>query len=272
MSAVREESLLKALSDLEDIAKGDALPKDQKGANGGLSKEGKAMAVKSDGREDDDEEELEDEEKSFSEWLESESALLKGDEEDESQEDEGDDEGEEEAPEAAEEEDEGEEDEEAEKSLGSQASISDIIKSNSATGPVVDVAPFIETLVDQVSDSDENLRKSIVALQDQQSGFNDTLQKSIVALGNLVLDMNKKLNSVWDAPVSGRKSVMSKSEVAERFEAAAPAFNKTQVLDTMVELVQKGHINPIDVSRYEATNSMEPNVRQTVETYLKKIA
>jgi hypothetical protein len=134
---------------------------------------------------------------------------------------------------------------------------------------VVDASGFVEKLVDEVSEAEADLRKSILGFQEEQHFQNKAVRKSLTALGNLVLEISERLKTVEDSPVGVRKSVLSKSEISERFEPEFD-FNKSQVLDALVELAQRGVVQPVDVSRYEGTNSMDPPVLKAVQDHLRK--
>ena len=243
-----EQQLVKALADMEALAgKGDRtisdkLPKTTDQANGGFSNEGDPNALATTGSEGSP----------LDDWTRKGGAPAAGDDDSESS----------------------SSDSESSSSddPASKATISDIIKSNSASSPVVDVSPFLETLVDTVSTSDMQLRKALVAMKDEQSGFNDSLRKSVVALGNLTLEIKKSLDQLMDAPAGQRRAVLSKSEITEPFEQPQADFSKSQILDTMFDLLKSGEqgITPVDITRYEGTNDMEPNVRRLVEGALRK--
>ena len=281
--SVKEENLLKALSDMEAIAKsgvsegmggkGNVVPKSTSQANGGLSGEGdpKPVSVTAKGQDEDDNdfdfEEFESDvekgggkkKKTLSEWAKEEEDEeahkgMSADEDDESMDDD----------------DEAYKGKKKMKDKACKGTVADLIKSE--MGEVLNISPFLEELVDQVSDAEQDLRKSVIELAEQQDVHNKTLRKSVVAMGNLVLDIKKSLDTLMDQPTTDRRSVLSKSEVVERFEEAAPTLSKHQVLDAMVNLVQKGQLNSIEVARYETTNSMEPSVRKAVEDELRKSA
>lgn len=303
--SVKEKNLLKALSDMEAIAKGgvspgtsgegNKTPTSTSQANGGLSDEGNKKELSVSAKKSDDEDEgvddadfeallegegvdTDDVEKakkgkkrkqSLSQWAKEEeeehSKGLDGDEDDDFEKANDDD---------SDDDDDDSDDETekcAKKSVGdlNRDSLSDLVKATDAGGPVVDVSPFLETLVDQVSDADMQVRKALTDMYEEQSQYNEGLRKSVVALGNLVLDINKKIDGFGDLPVGERKTVLSKSEIHERFEEEnEPDFTKAQVLDAMCDLAEAGKVTPIDVSRYETTNTMEPPVAKAVNDHL----
>jgi len=282
MAKVKEEQLVKALSQMEAIAKGDPkgkLPKTTDAANGGFSTEGDAGEMGVGG-----EPNLSDmgkatkggKKKTLADWAKENSEETSSEEVSKAMnnEDESEDESEEEesSEEMSEDEEEMSKASKKKSKLARKSTIANLIKSDAAAGPVVDVSPFIEHLVDQVSDAEHDLRKAIVGMREEQGLYNNAFRKSIVAMGNLILDIKKGLDEIRDLPAATRKSVLSKSEVFERFEEERPDFSKSQVLDAMLQMAQAGKIKPIDVTRYETTNSMDGNVRKSVEDFLRKSA
>lgn len=264
MRTVKEEQLAKALSDLESIVKSEGattskMPKSTAQANGGLSDEGDKEELSTSGGDQSTAA------KSLQEWAEEneedvEKAAPAGDDDDSSSSDDDD--------------DSSSSDDEPVSKCKKSTSLADVIKSDSATGPVIDASPFIEALVEQVSKADQRLRKSVDDSFSQQAKFNAQMQKAVSALGNVVLEMNKKVGGLMESPTGERKSVLSKSEINERFEEAPVDFTKSQVLDAMFDLVKSGSrdVTPIDITKYESSNFMEPNVRQAVEGVLRRSA
>lgn len=255
---MNEEKLVKALSELEEVVeKGDPkgkMPKSTDEANGGLSTEGDKSEMATTGSVT---KAVKGKKKTLTQWAkeEEEEEAHKAVAADEDSEDE--------------ESDEESESEESEDET-SKSTISDIMKSDTASGPVLDVAPFLETLVDTVSEADMELRKALVELHEEQSEFNSALRKAVVGIGNLVLEMKEDMADVMNRPAGTRKSVLSKSDVIERFEEETPSFSKSQVLDTMIDLVQKGQIDALSPTIYETSNFMDPTVKDKVETALRK--
>ena len=271
MENLREEQLLKALSDMESIAKGEdsgmsgvgnKIPTTTAQANGGLSDEGdkQEMAVTSKSVEDEDDAGIEKGKKgkklSLKEWAEEEATehASKGDYGDDDDDDDEDD----------------DEDESMDKGSKCKKSmdISDLLKSDTDVGPVIDAVPVIEQFVDVVAESDNELRKSVDFLSQRLHGQQNVLK----AMSKVLLGMQETLGNLMDQPAGQRRTVLSKSEIHERFEDEGPQFSKSQVLDAMVNLCQRGTVTPVDVSRFEVTNSMEPNIRKAVEDELKKSA
>jgi hypothetical protein len=159
------------------------------------------------------------------------------------------------------------------------ASLADLMKSDSSVGPVVDVSPFIEGLVDQVSDADTRLRKSVKLMHEEQRAFQRAEAKVLGALAKSIQEVQERLGGIENAPVGARKSVLTKSEVNERFTENGAGigsddfeFSKPQVLDALVELAKSHQIEPLEVSRYETTDSMELGTQRKVEEFLTKSA
>lgn len=283
--AIKEKSLMKALSEMEAIAKGGKgkLPKTTAEANGGLSNEGdkQELAVKGEDEDDFDEEQVSEDEaseeavekahkkgkkKGLVEWAkeeESEEAHKGHGSDDEESEDES--------------ESESEEPPMKKGKKVKKSTIADLVKSDSQAGAVVDVSPLIENLVDQVSEAVEDMRKSIDDSRDEQSGFNRALAKAVNLTAQSVLALNKRFDGIEDLPAGSRRTALTKGEVQERFDEGGEGgdvldFNRHQVLDAMTDLAKSGSIPTIDVTRYETTGTMDPDVLKKVENHLKKSA
>jgi hypothetical protein len=272
---VREEQLVKALTEMEALAKGgDKMPKNTAEANGALStvgdktematsddvsedvkKLGKAVKGKKLGKwaKEDESSDSEDSTSTSDDETSTAKKAMNKDEDESSSESKSD-------------------DESSSEETTSKGTIADLMKSDSQAGSVIDVSPFIERLVDQVSEAEFDLRKSLVEFQGEQETHNKAIRKSIVAMGNMLLEINNRLQGIENSPASARKTMLSKSEVMDRFEEETPDFSKAQILDAMVDLAQRGQIQPWDVTTYESTNHMEPKVLKSVENYLRKSA
>jgi hypothetical protein len=276
-----EEQILKALSEMEAIAKGGSgkLPKSTSEANGGLSNEGDkgemSVSAKKGGKtlaqwvqETDESDAQKGAEESDFEDEDEDVFKAESDDDDESSSDDEDEE--------SSSDDESEDEPPMKKGKARKSSISDLMKSDSSAGPVIDISPFIEGLVDQVSDSDMGLRKAVVALQNEQRAFNRAQSKVLSLMAKSMIAMQERMEGFENLPAGGRRSVVSKSEIDERFDegvgSAGFAFNRDQVLDAMTELVKSHQIEPIEVTRYEVTSSMEQDTQRKVEQFLNKSA
>jgi hypothetical protein len=147
----------------------------------------------------------------------------------------------------------------------------------------MDASPFLEGLVDNVSDEIDGMRKAIVYVQDmnmaamsEQGAFNQKLSKAIVAMGNLITEQNEMLKSLGGRPAGVRKSVTNVSEVHERFEKSGAGaggefqFDRNTVLRKAVEMVEQGKLPGTVVIGYETTGSMEPQFQKSVYDELLK--
>ena len=259
-----EDTLLKALADMEELAKGESgmtgvgnkTPSTTAQANGGLSDEGdkKELAVK--GVAGDESKEMtakggDKKKKTLSEWAkeeESEEAHKAMDDDDDESMDDDD------------------EKEKEYKSETKKATISDMMKSDSSSGPVIDAVPVLESFVDTVSDAQNDLRKSVESVSELVQAQN----RVIKSLAKVVMKSQEQIAELLDQPVGERKTVLHKSEVSERFEQPMPQVNKSDVLDILIRKCQAGEISPIDVTRYETTLSMDPALAKSVRDEIRK--
>jgi len=276
---VREEQLVKALTEMETIAKGGnggkAMPKTTAEANGGLSHVGDKTELAAKGNDADDFEQEEDVAikggRKLGKWAKDDTSTSSSDDSDSTSkackgiqaDDDSDDDSSD---------DESSSDDSTSGTMAKKSTIADLIKSDAVAGPVVDVSSFVERLVDEVSEAEHELRKSVLEFQDEQTAQNRAVRKALTAMGNLVLEINNRMKGIEDAPAGTRKSILSKSEISERFEEPRYDFDQNQVTEALIELAQSGKVNPVDVTRYESTGTMENNVRKALEDHLRKSA
>jgi hypothetical protein len=267
---VSAEALFKALDDLENqITKGTkSLPKSTKEANGGLASmaggEGDEADVDAEG-EDSEAKSLTDEEDVAPDEDEKEpvAKAVKAAKDEESDESESD--------EASEDE---KSDDETSKSMREE------LEENEEIAKGLEVSSFLEQLVDTTASGVDRLNKSIKQQGDYQHDFNVRMSKALTAIGGLLTDMQEQLSGISDAPAtSGPRSQFSKSITAaqvetgsqNRFEGEdAPEFSKSEVLESLITLAQKGEIHPVLVTQFESTGSLPAEIAQKVEQALRR--
>jgi len=248
--AVNEADLMKALDDMESLAKGKK-----------PAKSGKKLSLKEWAEQGSEESAHKGEDgDDFEEVAEDEEDIDKAVDDDDSE------------SESSDDEESSEDDEPPVKKAKKSTDIADIMKSDGANGGLIDVSPFIESLVEQVSESDQRLRKSVIALRDESRAYNRAQSTVINILAKAMVKLEKSLEAFGDLPAGERQTALSKSEVEERFEAPAFQFSRGQVLDAMFELTKSNQISGLAVTNYESFGSMESDVLAKVEAYFKKSA
>ncbi len=210
---VKERDLYKALNDLENLAKGDAL--EDADPEGGMSTQGKPLSDKAPkGRGDS----TKKSKAAASSSSAASSSMDKADaaSDDDSDEGSGDDSGDD---------DSGENNDESSEDMGK--SFRDVAEDDEEISKGLLVSPFLESLVDRMSGTMDDLAKSINTRIDRrfesQQEFNVRLAKGLVLVGRtmnqllpLVKEQAEVIKSFGNSPsIQQRKSVLSKSEVVE---------------------------------------------------------
>lgn len=138
------------------------------------------------------------------------------------------------------------------------------------------VAPFLEAMVDQMSSTIDDMNKSFHAHIDRkieksmekQGDFNIRLAKGMVTLGKmmkeimpLVKSQAEVIKSFGNLPnVPQRKSVLNKSEIAERdggdgdddaTRENMAKVNRRDTIDWLIDKAEKGEVPAVMVTQYE---------------------
>lgn len=119
---------------------------------------------------------------------------------------------------------------------------------------------------------DRTVDRVVKALTDNTSkseGFQKSLATAVANLGDALVAQAGRLESVANAPARGPKStqvqVLQKSFSGNTEEVR---FTKPQLLNGMVDLVQKGQLPLSCVLRYEAGSEIDENVLNKVQKHL----
>lgn len=160
-------------------------------------------------------------------------------------------------------------------------SLSDYASENEDVNKGLEVSSFLKGWVDTqtqaLSSVESRLVKSIQGLQakaeasaEEQQAFNSELAKSVAALAEVLSLQAQRLEQVESTPARGPKSVSGAAAVEKSFGAggaAAPAdesLNKSQILDTMSDMVQKGKLSATEVIKFESTSQLTPQLQEQV--------
>ena len=270
---VQEDDLLKAIADIDNqLAKGEgdtridgqpSMPQTTAQANGALGQEGDTtqLAAKSNAA------------------LDAYVAKSMDDDEDDDAKDDDDDDMDKSARSAKAMDDDDDEDDAKpwkKKARKSESSLS-LLKSQLQEGEA-DLMPFLESLTDQVSESQDALGKSMRNMRGEQRDFNETLAKAVAASCRMTMAIKKSLDTLMAQPNGQRKSYLSKSEVSQRFVGGsgaggeAPQYSRADITRALVELTAAKSINGLAVTTFEQSSYLDPVVRQAVENHLQKSA
>jgi hypothetical protein len=103
---------------------------------------------------------------------------------------------------------------------------------------------------------------------EEQAQFNKSMADAIVNIGHGVAGNIAQLDQVAQAPASAPKSQFRAIEKS----FAGPQgdnFDKSQKLDAMVDLVEKGRLSSIEVCKFESTGQLSPNVDSMIINHIK---
>jgi hypothetical protein len=106
----------------------------------------------------------------------------------------------------------------------------------------------------------------------EQAQFNKSLAEAIVNIGHGVAGNIEQISQVAQAPAGPPKSQFRAGVQAVEKSFAGPkgeAIDKAQKLDAMVDLVEKGRLNAIEVCKFETTGQLRPDVDSLVVNYIK---
>lgn len=140
----------------------------------------------------------------------------------------------------------------------------------------LELSPFLQSWVNtqaQALSSTEsrivsNLAKSINEANAKQESFNFELAKSLQALGEALALQAQRIEQVESTPARGPKS-----NVVPINKSFGPGGNgeetlsKSQVLDTMVEMVKANKIRREEVIKFETSSTLSPQLEQQVRAF-----
>jgi hypothetical protein len=116
------------------------------------------------------------------------------------------------------------------------------------------------------------LRKSLSGLSESQESFNGDLAKSISALAEVLAIQSQRIEQLESTPARAPKSVTA---VEKSFGAGGPAaaqsgeaLSKSQVLNAMVDMVEKGKLSASAVVNFDTNSTLSPSVEQQVIAHL----
>lgn len=131
----------------------------------------------------------------------------------------------------------------------------------------VEVSDFLAELVNQIGESVDSTNHLVKSQQRETNKNIVELAKSLKGIGEALSGVMERIEAVEKTPVSPRKSVLSKSEKGvQRFEDVEVEMSKSQILNKMTNLVEKGDpsVNADDVIRFESTGRMRPEIKETI--------
>lgn len=113
------------------------------------------------------------------------------------------------------------------------------------------------------------VRKSLSDVSDRQESFNGQLAKSVSQLAEVLSLQAQRIEQLESTPARGPKSQVT--AVEKSFGAGGVAatqqgesLSKSDVLDSLVDLVQKGEVSATDVVAFESTSQLPAHLEQKV--------
>lgn len=168
-----------------------------------------------------------------------------------------------------------EEEEETEKSF-----FDEFVESDDTIEKALEVSDFLEALVGSIGVSMDGFSNTLTKSLTKQDKVNTALAQSLQASGELLKSMGEKLEaqdelikSLQEAveqfsnqPI-GRRAVTNAREyqtIAKSLDGTNSnnTLSKSQVIDLLVKGVEKGEIDPLQVTKYELTGQLSADVAQ----------
>lgn len=173
-----------------------------------------------------------------------------------------------------------EEEEEEEKEMPFGKSFTDVLSENETVQKGVEVSDFLAEFAKSFGQGmgylESRITQNVVghvlgALQQfasEQGEFNKSLAEAVVNIGHGLAGYIQQDAARSEEPagppksqlrqVPGQVQVLQKSQGGNAFGD----MSKSQVLDRMTDLVEKGGLNPLEVVKFESTGEMSPGVEQ----------
>jgi len=109
----------------------------------------------------------------------------------------------------------------------------------------------------------ETIKKSIDEFAETQGEFNKSLAEAVVNIGHGINGAIEQTEAMVQAPARGPKSMMVDNSISKGGNNV-DQLSKSQILDHMCDLVEKGQINSMEVIKFESTNTMSPGIQDIV--------
>lgn len=154
-------------------------------------------------------------------------------------------------------------------------SMKSLVNESAAIKKGVDVSEFLEAMVDTTTTAIDGSTRYNAAQWAEQKKFNQKLSKALVSIADLLLQRGSaQAEEEEDAPVARPRSVQKSMGTVERFQKSAtegPQYTRQQTLDAMIELASKGNLDPLAVSAYEATGEVRTDYVGVINQQLAKM-
>ena len=153
-------------------------------------------------------------------------------------------------------------------------SLEDAASDNEDVAKGLEVSSFLQGWTNVNSDAlsgvESRLTKSVLSAQNEQREYNGELAKSIVNLAEVLSLQSQRIEQLESTPARAPKSATAIDKSFGAGGAVAPEgeqLSKSQVLDTMTEMVQSGDLSATEVVKFESTNVLEQGLESTIRAY-----
>jgi hypothetical protein len=151
-------------------------------------------------------------------------------------------------------------------------SLLDITQDSDEIQKGFEMSTFLVDFVESVQKSLENMeqrinrntRATVAQHAAEQAQFQKSFAGSMSALGAWLTQTDQRVESVESAPARGPKSV---THIEKSFGEDAEQLSKSQVADTLVDLVVKGQATREDVLRFDSSNRISPDLMNKVRSF-----
>lgn len=159
-------------------------------------------------------------------------------------------------------------DEEAKKSLADHANSNEDVQKGLELSPFL--AGWAEVQAEAANSMEQRIvsriSKSLSEIDEENSKFQSEMAKSVAALAEVMSLQGQRLEQLESTPARGPKS--QAQPVEKSFgpggQSQGEELSKSQVIDTMIDMVQKGQLNAQDVVQFESTSELRPDIYQQV--------
>lgn len=124
------------------------------------------------------------------------------------------------------------------------------------------------------SDIVKSLQKSLHEVTNRQESFNGELAKSVAALGEVLSLQAQRIEQLESTPARGPKHQNAQPVEKSFSPGGAPQqeqeqLSKSQVLDVMCDMVEKGQLSSTEVIKFESNSVLSPELEKRVRKHIQ---
>jgi len=169
----------------------------------------------------------------------------------------------------------------------SAKSIEKSIKENDVIQNGLEVSEFLQEFVKSFTDALDKLEdRTTKAIEEaangilgqvgeyldvrfsEQSEFNKSLADAVVNIGHGVAGAIDQQSELFNMPAHAPKSVQS-APINKSLDYSNDAMLKSMKLDILCDLVEKGKLNPVEVTKFEVTGQIRPDLDAQITKYIE---